>query len=146
MPPSNEWRKGGKSKLSIKRLSCRDLTFRGGGNRKLSKTFRKLGPLFHLFLAHTLFPLLVFIHVLNIFVSSPELFSSTGLLPPKKAPCCCSVSHVFDSRGGLGGACEGGIDLFKARHAPLPIRCVHNFGNGSQIQWLRRCKSLLLAA
>lgn len=42
MPPSNEWWKGGKSKLSIKRLSSRDLTFRGGGNRKLSKTFRKL--------------------------------------------------------------------------------------------------------
>lgn len=99
--PSNEWWKGGKSKLSIKRLGCRDLTFRGGGNRKLSKTFRKLGLLFHLFLAHMLFPLLVFIHVLNIFVSTPELFSSTGLLPSKKAPCCCGVSHVFDSRGGF---------------------------------------------
>lgn len=48
--------------------------------------------------------------------------------------------------GGLGGAREGGIDLFKARRAPVSTRCVHNFGNGSQIQWLRRYKSLLLAA
>lgn len=31
-------------------------------------------------------PLPVFIHVLNIFLITPELFSSTGLLPPKKKP------------------------------------------------------------